>query len=134
MKAYPKELRERVVAAVEQNNHSQSEIADLFGVGLTFIKKMVRRHRHGESLAPLPVGGSSPLLNEAHLEWLRAAVETRPDATLEELKDFIADECEVSVSVPTVCRVLQQLDLPRKKKVLWPANATLKRGKRFAAR
>lgn len=117
MKPYPKEMRERVVAAVEQKVHSQSEIADIFGVGLTFIKKMLKLHRNGESLAPLPIGGSSPLLNEAHLALLRAAVETRPDATLDELKGFIADECQVSVSVPTVCRILlQQLDLPRKKK------------------
>ena len=116
MKAYPKELRARVVAATEQKVHSQSEIAEIFGVGLTFIKKMVKLNRNGESLEPLPVGGSSPSLNEDHLRLLRAAVETRPDATLDELKGFIADECQVNVSIPTVCRVLLQLNLPRKKK------------------
>lgn len=132
MKAYPKELRERVVAAVEQKVHSLSDVAEIFGVGLTFIKTMLKRHREGESLEPRPIGGSSPLLNESHLALLRAAVETRPDATLEELQGFIAAECQVVVSIPTVCRVLQQLDLPRKKKVWWPANATPKREKRSA--
>lgn len=42
MKAYPKELRERVVAAVEQGEHPQEEIARLFNVSRTFIKKMLR--------------------------------------------------------------------------------------------
>jgi transposase len=134
MKAYPQELRERVVAAYEQKIHSLSEVAELFGVGLTFLKTMLKRHRKGESLAPLPVGGSSPSLDDSHLAMLRAAVETSQDATLEELQEFLAAECEVGVSRPTVCRALQKLDLPRKKKVSWPANASPKRAKRSAAK
>ena len=37
----PKELRTRVVAAVEQGDLPIVEIATLFGVGMTFVKKML---------------------------------------------------------------------------------------------
>ena len=116
MKPYPKELRERVVAAVEQTVHSIAEIADIFGVGISFVKKMLKLHRDGESLEPRRGSGATPLLNQDQLAMLRAAVETRPDATLEELQRFMAAECNVRASIPTLCRALKKLDLPRKKK------------------
>ena len=54
MLAYPKELRVRVVNAVEQGEGTIAEISTLFGVGLTFVKKMLRLHRAGEDLTPAP--------------------------------------------------------------------------------
>lgn len=51
------ELRVRVVAAVEQGEHSIPEIARLFNVGVTFVKKMLRLHRAGDDLAPRHGGG-----------------------------------------------------------------------------
>lgn len=39
MLAYPKELRARVVGAVEQGELTIAEISNLFGVGPTFIKR-----------------------------------------------------------------------------------------------
>jgi transposase len=38
-----------------------------------------------------------------------------PEATLEELCTRVAAELGVRVSVPTMCRVLQRVGLPRKK-------------------
>lgn len=132
MKPYPKELRERVVVAVEMGVHSIGDIADIFGVGISFIKKMLKLHRDGESLAPRRGRGTAPLLKEEHLAMLRAAVATRPDATLAELQGFMAAESNVSPSAPTLCRALQKLNLPRKKKASWPANETRKSAKRSA--
>src|SRR5262245_40440746 len=116
MKPYPKELRARVVAAVEQGVLSIAEIGEIFGVGISFVKKMLKLHRNRESLEPRHGGGVSPSLTQEHLNLLRAAVETRPDATLEELQGFIAGEYQITVSISTICRALQKLDLPRKKK------------------
>ncbi len=42
MFAYPKELRIRVVNAIETGDGTIAEISALFGVGPTFIKKMLR--------------------------------------------------------------------------------------------
>lgn len=115
MKAYPQELRSRVVAAVEQGEWTIVDIAQVFSVGLTFVKKMLRLHRAGEDLAPRHGGGPTPLLQEPERALLREAVAKQPDVTLVELQTHL-EAVGKQVSVPTVCRALQALGLPRKKK------------------
>ena len=116
MVPYPKELRTRVVAAVEQGEFTIAEIATLFGVGTTFVKKMLRRHRAGEDLAPRHGGGPAPKLREKDRALLRAEIAQQPDATLAELQTVLAEQESCRVSVPTICRALSQLQRPRKNK------------------
>jgi transposase len=116
MLPYPKELRARVVAAVEQDELTIAEISNLFGVGPTFVKKMLRLYRAGDDLEPRHGGGPEALLQEKELALLRQEVKKHPDATLEELQKVLADKRHVAASLPTICRALQLLDLPRKKK------------------
>ena len=71
---YPKELRTRVVAAVEQGAMAIGEVARVFNVGVTFIKKMLRLQRAGEDLAPRQGGGSAPKLTETDRALLRDTV------------------------------------------------------------
>ena len=117
MLPYPKELRASVVTAVEQGEFTIPEIAHLFGVGLTFVKKMLRLHRTGDDLKPRRGGGPEALLQKRELALLRQAVKKQPDATLEELQIVLAKKGRVGASRPTICRALQQLELPRKKKI-----------------
>ncbi len=124
MKAYPLDLRCRVVNAYVGTEATIAEVAEQFSVGTAFVKKMLRWHRHGASLAPRHGGGTAPALGQAEQQWLRAAIAARPSATLEELKDLLAAERAVQVSRPTLCRALQKLKLGRKKKASLPANAT----------
>ena len=123
MRPYPKELRVRVVAAVEQGEYSLSEIASLFGVGITFVKKMMRLHRAGDDLEPRHGGGPEPSLKEPERVLLRKQIADQPDASLEELQTVLAEKRQVSVSLATISRVLQELGLPRKKRAFSPRNA-----------
>jgi transposase len=123
MRPYPKELRVRVVAAVEQGEHSLSEIASLFGVGMTFVKKMMRLHGAGDDLEPGHGGGPEPSLKEPERTLLREQIARQPDASLEELDQVLIEERRVSVSLATISRLLQELGLPRKKKAFSPRNA-----------
>ena len=116
MTPYPTELRVRVVAAVEDGGLSIPEAARIFQVGLTFIKKMLRLHRAGESLEPRHGGGPVPLLQEKELTLLRHELKARPDATLEELQHVLIAQCHATASLSTISRSLQELNLPRKKK------------------
>lgn len=133
MKPYPQELRVRVVAAVEQGEHSITEIARLFNVGVTFVKKMLRLHRAGDDLAPRHGGGPEPSLKEPEHKVLREHVAAQPDASLAELQQALVDKRAVSVSQATICRALQELGLPRKKRASSPRNATKNRGSSSAA-
>lgn len=128
MQPYPQELRVRVVAAVEQGEHSIPEIARLFNVGVTFVKKMLRLHREGDDLAPRQGGGPKPVLKEAEQQVLREQIAAQPDASLAELQQVLLEQRAVSVSQATLCRALQALDLPRKKRVFSPKNATKNKG------
>lgn len=117
MRAYSLDLRQKVVAAVERGDSTIEEVAASFGVGQTFIKKMLRQHRETGDLSPRPHGGGhTPRLLAKHLKMLSAEVARRPDKTVEALREHLAERGEVSVSAPTVSRALARLDLSRKKK------------------
>jgi transposase len=90
--------------------------ARIFQVGLTFIKKMLKWHRAGESLEPRHGGGPVPLLQEKETTRLRQELKAHPDATLEELQQVLSTQGYTTASLSTISRRLQGLNLPRKKK------------------
>ena len=116
MAPYPKELRTRVGGAVEQGELTIGEVARVFSVGVTFVKKMLRLQRAGENLAPRQGGGSAPKLTDSDRTVLRDTVALYPEVTLAACQAVLAAQGRRRGSVPTICRALQQLELPRKKK------------------
>jgi transposase len=129
MKAYSLDFRCVVINAYESGEGTIEDVAEQFGVGTAFVKKMLRLHRAGESLEPTHGGGAQAKLDGAARQQLRAAGKTRPDATLGELKAELSKGCQVEVSAPTVCRELRKLGLPRKKRVSSPANGMSSSGR-----
>ena len=116
MRAYSLDLRQKVVAAVLRGDSTVEEVATSFGVGLTFVKKMLRQHRETGDLSPRPHGGGHvPRLADKHLKLLRREVERSPDKTVPALRDHLAERAGLSVSTPTVSRALSRLGLSRKK-------------------
>jgi transposase len=116
MRAYSLDLRQKVVAAVERGDSTIEDVATAFGVGQTFVKKMLRQHRETGDLAPRPHGGGqSPRLSDKHLKLLRSEVKRSPDKTAAALRDHLEESGGVSVSRPTVSRALSRLGLSRKK-------------------
>jgi transposase len=94
---------------------------------------MLRRHRAGEDLTPRPGGGPQPLRQDPERARLRSAVAKQPDVTLAEVQGRLAAHGSRTVSEPTICRALQQLQLPRKKKVSAPRSETESNGRNFAS-
>lgn len=116
MRAYSLDLRQKVVAAVERGDSTIEEVAASFGVGQTFVKKMLRQHRETGDLSPRPHGGGQAArLSDKHLKLLRREVERSPDKTAAALCDHLSERAGVSVSRPTVTRALSRLGLSRKK-------------------
>jgi len=56
-KAYPKELRERVIRAWQRKNATWEELAELFDVGLATVNRWIGRFRRTGSAEALPHGG-----------------------------------------------------------------------------
>src|SRR5215212_1906027 len=116
MRAYSLDLRQKVVAAVERGDSTIEEVAASFGVGITFVKKMLRQQRETGDLRPRPHGGGhTPRLSAKHLKLLRSEVERHPDKTVEALREHLSERASVSVSRPTVSRALSGFGLSRKK-------------------
>lgn len=126
MKAHPLELRERIVAAVDQQEHTIEEVAALFKVSERHIYKLLKQRRETGELAPLPHGGGAVAkLDEAKLLRLAEFVAATPDASLDELQGLLRRRCRTQVSLNTVWRGLQQIDFTRKKRRAAPAKPTL---------
>jgi transposase len=116
MASYSIDLRQKILLAYERRIGSQRALADIFGVSLSFVEKLLRRHRTTGAIAPKPhAGGQRPRLDGTAQVQLRQLVRDQPDATLEELCTRMAAMTDIRVSVPTMCRLVQRLGLPRKK-------------------
>jgi transposase len=116
MKAYSMDLRKRVVQAVDSKEGTHKEIAKTFRVSKAFLEKLLKRRRESGSIEALPHGGGQvPLLNENKESLIANWVEEDNDATLEELCEYLENKTKLRVSISTMCRVLQRLELRRKK-------------------
>jgi transposase len=125
MKAYSTALRLKIVQAYERRLGSQRALADLLGVSVSFVEKLLRRHRRTGDGAPKPhAGGHKRRLEAAAETMIQEAVRAPPDITLDDLCTRIAATQGLQVSVSTMCRALQRLGLPRKKRRSTPVNAT----------
>jgi transposase len=114
MKAISEDLRKRILETIERGDGSLRQIARRFLVSVSFITRLLQRHRSTGSLEPRPHGGGNPaVLGPEDLEQLRELVQKQPDATLEELRQRLG----VSCSLMTISRALRKLGLPRKKKI-----------------
>jgi transposase len=116
MRAYSQDLRERVSKALDASKQSQRAIAERFGVSKSFVERLSRRRRETGSCAALPHAGGRKRSLAPYAAWLQAQVDDQPDVSLEELRDGVSQTHAVQVSASMLCRELQRLHLPRKKR------------------
>jgi transposase len=118
MTPYSQDLRDRIIAALEAGVDTREEIASTFDVSRSFVQKLWRRWQDTGSSAALPHAGGKTRVLAAHAGRLRAEIEQQPDVTLAELCERVARDHGPTASPSMMCREVQRLNLPRKKKVL----------------
>lgn|SRR5512142_1061837 len=116
MKPYSPDLRERALAAVREGEYSQARIAKQFKISLATLENWWRRQRETGTVTARPHGGGRTRTLQACEAFLRAEVKQHPDITLEELRTRVAEVKGLDVSPSMLCRELQRLKLPRKKR------------------
>ena len=122
---YSLDLRERVVAAVDAGEGTQPQIATRFAVSLGWVEKLLRQRRRAGHIAPVGHrGGAVRRMDAPALEAIRAAVTAQPDIALEELRLRLRRQARIKVSVSTLWRWIEALDLPRKKRRSLPGRLT----------
>jgi transposase len=113
MQPLSNDLRKRILEAVDNKEGSRGKLAARFKVNASTITKLLRLRRETGSFGPRPHGGGvEPALDHEALERLGKLVKETPDATLETLPR----EMGITGGRMIICRGLQKLGLPLKKK------------------
>lgn len=116
MAPYSVDLRQKVVEAYERGVGSQRQVAELFGVSISFVEKVLMRLRSTGAVAPKPhAGGKRSRLDESARQHLAQWLDEQSDLTLDELAQRLKSELNIQIGLPRLCRVLQAMHLPRKK-------------------
>ena len=122
---YSADLRERVLAASERREGTQGAIARRFGICEATVENWLRQARQEGRRGPKPhAGGPRPRLDADALAVLHALVREDNAATLQEYAARLAARTGVRGSPPVLCRALQRLGWPRKKRPSGRASRT----------
>src|SRR5205085_1372260 len=115
---YSRDLRERVVGAVE-GGLSRRRAAKLFGVAISTVIDWVNAWRQEGRLVALPMGGDHSSRLKEERDWLLERVAAVPDLTLEEIRAELAARGKpVGYGMAVLCRRRHQLQ----KKSCMPAS------------
>ena len=100
-------------------------VAAQFSVSVSFVEKLLQRLRTTGSVSALPPrSGPAPDLDARAREEVRACLRQEPDATLAELRTWLAALGGPAVSQSTLWRAVQALGWRRKKRASTPPSAT----------
>jgi transposase len=121
MARYPALVRHRIIELYEQD-YSTSEIAEVFGVCESGVRRVRQRLRERGTLDPLPrTCGRKPIMSADVARQIREHVAARPDATREELRSALG----LSVSLQSISKWFKRLGLPLKKSRCTPRSRTV---------
>jgi transposase len=115
MKPYSKDLRLRVLAAVDCGM-PRKEVVRVFGVSEPTVRRYLRLRRETGDVEPKPPTGPPAPKGAALDAALPAQAQANPDLTLQEHCELLEDESGMRVSASTMSRAFGRLGLPLKKR------------------
>src|SRR5215216_4680606 len=115
MRAYSKDLRLKVLAAVDRGV-LRKEVARIFGVSLPTIKRWLKRRRETGDVEPKEIPGPPARKGAALEQALPSQLRANPDFTLEEHRELFEETYGISVSTASISRAFERLGLPLKKR------------------
>ena len=131
-KSYSQDLRDRVLATADDGARV-GQIAALLRVSVSYVSKVLGRRRATGEITARPQRGHLPPKLTALHGAIREQVAARPDATLAELRAWLAAAHGVSASDGLLCKTLALLRLTRKKSRCGPPSRTAQTSPRRAS-
>jgi transposase len=113
-KGYSKDLRERVVAMVE-DGESRREVARVLNLAASTAVRWLHRWTSTGTVEAKPGTGHSRSPLKAHEQWLLDLVAKEPDLTLEEIRDRLKREKRLAVAISSVWRFYDRHEITFKK-------------------
>ena len=115
------DLRERILAAYDNDEGTRPEIAHRFRVSLGLIKKLLQQRRHTGDITPRHrFSGRKPTIVGRHRSQFRSLLTRKNDLTLQELRAATGLTC----SLQAINVVLAKMGLTYKKRHSVPASKT----------
>lgn len=111
-RSYAQDLRDRVLAA---DGLSSGQAAERFLVSESYVVKARQRRARTGVLTTKPRGYRRPARVAGLEPMIRAEVEQRPSATLDDMRAWLLGTHGVSVSMGTMWKALRDLGLTLKK-------------------
>jgi transposase len=108
MNAYSKDLRVKVLSAIDRGI-PRKEVAELFGVSLSTVKRWLKRKRQTGDVNTYKIPGRPSVKGKALREWLPSQLKSNPDLTLAEHCEAFEDDSGVRVSEATMSRYIGRL-------------------------
>ena len=108
MKPYSKDLRLRVLAAVDAGT-PREQVAKTFSVSMPTIKRWLKRRRETGDVEPKPIPGRPSRKGVILQSWLPKHLEANDDLTLEERREAFEEEFGQRVSTSTIGRAIASL-------------------------
>lgn len=108
MKPYSKDLRLRVLAAVDAGK-PREEVAQTFSVSEPTIKRWLKRRRESGDVEPKPIPGRPSVKEAALQEWLASHLPDNEDLTLQARRQAFEEEYAMEVSRTSVSRAMARL-------------------------
>jgi transposase len=112
-KPYADDLRLVVIRLIEEG-HMRPEVAELSGISLSSVGRLIRRYRTTGSVSPATFGGYKGYALAKHADRIRRWIADQPDLTLLEIQARLA-EAKAKVAASSVFRFLRDLGLTYKK-------------------
>jgi len=115
------DLRERILAAYDNDEGTRPEIAHRFRVSLGMVKKLLQQRRHTGDITPRHrFSGRKPTIVGRHRSQFRSLLTRKNDLTLQELRAATGLTC----SLQAINVVLVKMGLTYKKRHSVPASKT----------
>ena len=108
MKPYSKDLRLRVLAAIDAGT-PREEVAKTFSVSVPTVKRWLKRRRETGDVQPREIPGRPSRKGQMLRGWLPKQLEENHDLTLQEHREAFEEEFGETVSTSTVGRAIARL-------------------------
>jgi transposase len=114
MRAYPQDLRQQVLRAVDEGI-SRVQIMDLFQVSRATIKRYLKQRRETGTVLPRPIPGRPPKKGGALQRGMQELLEAHPEASQQEYCQWWEAKHGMQVSRASMSRAIHAMGWVRKK-------------------
>lgn len=124
------DVRARIIQAYQSERGTYQCLADIFGVGIATVNRVLRRYREAgdHRMAPRK-GGRKAKIGLGHAKEVAKMVQLMPDATFDEYTVYWRQNHSKDISRASIVRGLQRLGYTRKKDCLCYRAAARRRKK-----